>query len=119
MRSIPLDAYVGLRSKNYCLQTIEDKLKAKCKGVSKGYQKTLQFKHYKKCIDSICSKSVTQYRISSKNHQVSTVQCTKLAICTYDDKKYLHPECKRKIHSSLYGSKWIAWARDNNKCPYC
>lgn len=119
MRGEKVDAFIGLRSKNYCLRSAQDKLMVKCKGITKGYKRNLKFKHFKKCLDSIHSESITQYQIRSKNHKVATLKCNKKAVTAFDDKKFLHPQCEGKVHASSYFSVWIKWAKKYNKCPYC
>ena len=93
--------YVGLRSKSYAYDVCQgdgtSKLTAKAKGVVRGYKATLSFKDYENCLHSIRSKSVTQFHIRSKNHQVSTEKCTKIAFSSFDSKRYLHTECARKL----------------------
>ena len=111
--------YVGLRSKCYALKIKTPqkiRLKSTCKGVRKAYKKTIPFETFKKCIKKIHQHSVTQYNIQSHSHIVNTLQMTKIAFNSFDDKRYLM-HCG--IHSVAYGSRFIAIAEKINKCIIC
>jgi hypothetical protein len=86
----PLE-FVGLRSKMYCLLTYDEKLsKRTAKGVKNrclvkcvlhdAYLRTLR----KKTIGH------AKYRLfRSRAHRIETVECCKVALCAYDDKRYI------------------------------
>lgn len=118
-----LKEYCGVRSKTYALRILDKKglpsMKNKAKGVKRAFQKTLTLGHYKSCLEAIQNQEITQYCIKTKNHIVTTERCKKIAFSSFDSKRWLHSECKRKIHSSAFGSKWIRWAQLRKKCPYC
>jgi hypothetical protein len=112
--------FVGLRSKTYAFLLKEDEketvLKSKCKGVTKGYKKTINFDQFKKCIDTFSKTVLKQYHIRSSNHIVKTLQVEKTCFSSFDDKRYLMP-CG--IHSVAYGSKFIQAAEETKKCVFC
>jgi len=55
--------FIGMRSKTYAFETEEEGkervITSKCKGVTRGYKKTIPFKQFKHCIETI-SKTVLQ-----------------------------------------------------------
>lgn len=110
--------FVGLRSKAYCMQikcrkTDELQTHNKCKGISKSYRKKIHFKSYLKCIKDIAKIECNMRSIQSKNHMLKTINLRKIAVSSFDDKRYLF-WCG--IHSVGYGSSQI---RDNKYCPFC
>jgi hypothetical protein len=109
-----LDEYVGLRSKCYAMNIKKsDKftLKSTCKGVRKGYRKTIPFPKFRRCVQTIDQLDITQYNIQSRNHVVSTMKLKKVCFGSFDDKRYLF-QCG--IHSVPYGSVHI-----NDTCAFC
>ena len=120
--------YVGLRSKCYAMQ-IESKndvlhesktnskyLKSTCKGVRKGYKKTIPFSKFRRCVQTIEQHNVTQYNIQSRMHVVNTVKLRKICFGSFDDKRYLF-QCG--LHSVPYGSCYIKDAERDEICPFC
>ncbi len=62
----------------------------KCKGVGKAaVRHELLFEHYRSCLLHREKKSVTMTAIRSKLHQVSTVRQHKVALASFDDKRYM------------------------------
>ena len=112
--------FVGLRSKTYAylLEEAAQKttLKSKCKGVTKGYKKTLDFHQFKKCVETFAKTTVKQYHIRASNHVVKTLKVHKTCFSSFDDKRYLMP-CG--IHSVAYGSRLIAKVERTNECCFC
>jgi hypothetical protein len=112
--------YVGVRSKTYCFRVHEGEknvsLKSKCKGVTKGYRKTLTFRKFKKCVDYICGEFITQYHLRSRGHRVSLEKVNKLCYSSFDDKRYVY-QCLK--HTSGFGNYMIEKAERENKCPFC
>jgi hypothetical protein len=110
--------YVGLRSKTYAYLLREEGkehvLRSKAKGVTKGYKKTLDFQHFKKCIETYATTVVHQYHIRSTNHVVKTLKVKKTAFGSYDDKRRI---LNCGIHSLAYGSKFIK--ANNDECTFC
>ena len=111
--------FVGLRSKTYGFIVKEKRgkaeFKSKCKGVTRGYRKTLGFEQFKKCIETFSKTMLQQYHIRSTNHIVRTLKINRVCFSSFDDKRYLF-RCGR--HSAPYGSKLIE-TTEKNKCPFC
>ena len=112
--------FVGLRSKTYAFMLKEeggkdDVLRSKCKGVTRGYKKTLNFQDFKRCVETFSRTTIKQYHIRSTNHIVKTLKVHKTCFSSFDDKRYLY-FCG--VHSSPYGSKLIKQS-GVNKCPFC
>lgn len=101
MKGEKIDEFVGLRSKTYAMTTIGGKMHSRCKGIKKAYKKTIPFQSFKNCIQQVSSVRVTQYNISSKNHNLKTIRVNKLCFGSFDDKRHLY-NCG--VHSVPYGS---------------
>jgi hypothetical protein len=115
------EEFAGLASKTYSMQ-VEGREhgdivnQSKCKGVKKGYRKTIPFSEYKKCLTGMEKHRVKQFAIQSKNHIIQTVSQNRLAFSSFDDKRYIMP-CG--IHSVPYGSRVISIVEQSGKCLYC
>ena len=107
--------FVGLKSKTYAFMTKKQDLEAKAKGVKTCYKRKLSFDTYKACLDDICSKTITQVSIVSKNHQNMLVKSDRVAFSSFDDKRYLL--CR--YHTCPYGSHLIDLHKDTGKCFFC
>jgi hypothetical protein len=85
------------------------------KGITAAARKKMGKKHFIGCVKSIKKFRVTQHHIRSKNHLLQTIAVNKVALTSFDDKRFLF-NCS--IHSVPYGSKII---RENKlmKCPFC
>ena len=85
--------FVGLRSKTYAFMFKEEgkeaELKSKCKGVTRGYRKTLGFDTFKKCVDTFSQATVRQYHIRAVNHTVKLIKVHKNCFSSFDDKRYV------------------------------
>lgn len=112
--------FCGIRAKSYAFLIREEgkehELRSKCKGVTKGYKKTLNFQDFKKCIDTISKTTISQFHIRSSNHIVKTLKVEKTCFSSFDDKRYLMP-CG--IHSLAYGSVFIQSIVNSNQCFLC
>jgi len=109
--------FCGLKSKSYAFKTVEgNKVSEKitCKGVNKGGKKALKLNDYFKCLKSIKSIRTNVTSIRSYNYVLSTIQLNKLALTSFDDKRFLF-HCA--IHSAPYGSTLIH--KYNKWCPFC
>ncbi|XP_075231719.1 uncharacterized protein LOC142330379 [Lycorma delicatula] len=85
---IPIVEFIGLRAKMYSFRSADIE-KKKAKGIKKNVVKNnLTFNDYKRCLED---PNMQLYRdmvmFRSKNHQVDTIICNKLALCNYDDKR--------------------------------
>lgn len=112
MKGEQIDEFVGLRSKTYAITT-KKSMKSVCKGVRKGYRKTIPFKSFKNCLKKVSAVRVTQYNITSKMHKVETSKIRRLAFSSFDDKRFIF-NCG--IHSAPYGSKFIV---TSGECYVC
>jgi hypothetical protein len=86
----PLE-FVGLRSKMYSLLTYNEKLsKRTAKGVKTRYlKKNVLHDAY---LRTLRNKTIehAKYRLfRSRAHRIETVECCKVALCAYDDKRYI------------------------------
>jgi hypothetical protein len=90
--SIPPVHFVGLRSKMYSIRTPINKAKFTAKGVKTSYAlKHLTHEHYVKCLrEGLCT-SASYKVIRSRNHALRTEKVTKIALSSFDDKRYLLP----------------------------
>ena len=111
--SSKISKFIGLRSKVYSFISDDGRV-AKCKGVSKNYQKNLQFLHFEKCLSEICSVSTPQRNLISQKHKIMLAKQQKLCFSSYDDKFYIK-SCG--IHTTPFGSK-KQLSRDD-KCDVC
>ena len=89
----PLE-FVGLRSKMYSLLTYDEKMiKRTAKGVKKRYvSKHLRHDMY---LRTLQSRTIVQakYRLfRSRAHKIETVNYCKVALCAYDDKRYVQED---------------------------
>lgn len=86
---------VAPKSKCYALRSISDKpsldenIEKKCKGISKSRVKNLKIDSYRKCIQDIATVKTDIARLQSKNHTIQTVIQNKLALSSFDDKRFL------------------------------
>jgi hypothetical protein len=126
MQGNEISEYVGLRAKSYSLKIRQRneggrvqplfKVKNTCKGVKKAYKTNITFANYLNCIKSVKSHSVVQYNFKSSTHEISTIRVNRVAFSSFDDKRYL---CPCSVHSLPYGSKFIKYVEETNKCPLC
>jgi hypothetical protein len=112
--------FVGLKAKTYAFETrnltnhksLKEKITSK--GVNKGAQKQLHLTDYMKCLDEVAAIRANVISIRSNNFILSTTKMNKLALSSFDDKKWLY-NCG--IHTSPYGSCLIA--PYTIYCPFC
>jgi hypothetical protein len=90
-----LREFVGLSSKTYAMKvgkslTSQDLFSSsKCKGVGRGYRKTIPFADYKRCITNIGEHSVTQFAIRPADHVIRTVKMRRRCFSSFDDKRHV------------------------------
>jgi len=106
---------VALQSKTYALKRLSGTLDSRCKGVKKSVKRSLKFKNFLSCINSISECTVSQYCIRSVDHKNRLLQLKKRAFSSFDDKRFLL--CA--IHSVPYGSKFIKASRKLDACFFC
>lgn len=85
-----LTAFVGLRSKMYCVHSgCVDKMK-KAKGVKKYVlKKEIKFQNYLDCLLNSTTIALDQNTFRTKLHNMFTIKQTKIALSPFDDKRYV------------------------------
>ena len=87
----PLE-FVGLRSKMYSILLPGDASKNAAKGIKKAYvKKNLRHANFRDCLFLEETTRASFYSILSKKQKLQTVPQDKVALCPYDDKRYLMP----------------------------
>lgn len=112
--------FVGLRSKTYAFtiemfdrdNSCDTVTMSRCKGVRKGYRKSIPFDSYKQCLRELCTVNVVQYNIQSTDHKVKTLRQKRRALGSFDDKRWLY-NCG--LHSRPYHDA----GKDDGQCPEC
>ncbi len=86
----PLE-FVGLRSKMYSLLTYDDStVNRTAKGIKKRYvAKHLKHDMYLKTLRDKTVEHAKYRLFRSRAHKLETVECCKVALCAYDDKRYV------------------------------
>ena len=85
-----IEEFVGLRSKMYSLKTIEGVEKKTAKGIKRStIRQKLRHDMYRDCLFSSSRTYETVRNIRSINHEIFTVKQTKLALSSFDDKRYV------------------------------
>jgi hypothetical protein len=120
MKGSKITEYSGVRAKAYVIEVLNELTRIKheqikLKGITAAARKKMGKKHFIGCVKSIKKFRVTQHHIRSKNHLLQTIAVNKIALTSFDDKRFLF-NCS--VHSVPYGSKII---RENKlmKCPFC
>jgi hypothetical protein len=83
--------FVGLRAKQYSLLTYDQNMvKKTAKGVKKRFvNKHLQHEMYLRALRNKTIEHAKYRLFRSRAHKLETVQCRKVALCAYDDKRYV------------------------------
>lgn len=82
-------SFVRLRPKMYSILS-EHGEKKTAKGVSRCVVKNkIRHDDYRSCLESLMPTRETLHRIQSKNHQLHTIRQRKIALCAFDDKRYM------------------------------
>lgn len=121
-----IEEFAGVSSKSYGLrvkpyrsalgaQAPHQEIK-KLKGISKSYRKGIPFDVWRNCVLNISKHRVHQFNISSKNHVIRTLRQAKIAITSFDDKRYI---CPCGVHTVAYGHYRIAVMEELNRCVFC
>ena len=87
---VPIVEFVGLRSKMYSILLADGSSKHTAKGIQHHFAKqNLKHELYKKCLEDQI-KTFAEYKsIRSFSHELYTIQEKKIALCSFDDKRYL------------------------------
>ena len=101
-------AFAGLRSKMYACDLVSSDdtalTKKTAKGVKKGYvEKHLKFNNYKAALfgsGEDLRQHATFSSIRSVNHQVATIEQTKVSLCAIDTKRYVLED---NVHTLAHG----------------
>jgi len=84
--------FLGLRAKMYALRVDGKKDTKKVKSVkSNVVTKSITFDDYMRCLFDETEMTRKQSCIRSKLHEVYTISETKIAVCSYNDKRYILP----------------------------
>ncbi|CAG2236789.1 unnamed protein product [Mytilus edulis] len=101
---IPIQEFVGLKSKMYSLIYEENKQlceKKTAKGIKKSVIKhDTRHEHYKQCLFNKEIHMSTMTQIRSYDHKLYNISINKLGLSPYDDKRYLLDD---GIQSLAYG----------------
>lgn len=107
----------ALKSKCYAFKVADDAgtLNAKCKGAKKSIVKRdMRLDMYKSCLSSVNSLRIASSRLQSKDYNMYLLRTRKVALSSYESKRYLWP-CG--VHSHPYYSSHIKAGQQD--CPYC
>ena len=90
---VPPLHFVGLRPKLYSILVTEDEAKLRAKGVSLTYtRKYLRHRDYVQCLHAGTTVTASYKTIRSRNHQLATETVRKIALSSFDDKRWLLAE---------------------------
>ena len=103
--SVPPREFVGLRAKMYSLQAPSKDFK-KAKGIQKHYvRKHVRHENFLEVLRKTRRNTTAKFcAIRSTNHEVNTVEVTKLCLCAFDDKRYILDD---GVHTLAYGHNSI------------
>ena len=95
---IPIDEFVGLRPKMYSM-TYGEKEKKTAKGITRACQKKIRHEAYKRCLFDEENTVAVGNRICSHGHKICSEAFTKVALSSFDDKRYvLEDKCTTLAH---------------------
>ena len=98
---VPIEEFIGLRSKMYSIKLYDGKEKKTAKGVLKHIIKNnLKHAEYKKVLDNASRMTHNMKMIRSYDHVLNTIEVNKITLSAYDDKRYL---LKDGMSSYAYG----------------
>ena len=98
--SKPIKEFVGLRSKMYSL-LVDGKEKKTAKGIKKSViRRDLCHAAYRDVLLNETVTRATMNLIQSYHHKVFSISCNKLALSSFDDKRYV---LKDKVHTRAHG----------------
>lgn len=85
-----IDEYVGMRSKMYSIEYDDNKSKSVGKGIPKATLKH-QMNHlqYYECLKTGKHTNIKSTCIRSSKHELFSINAEKIALSTYDDKRYI------------------------------
>ena len=96
----PIKEFVGLRSKMYSL-LVDGKEKKTAKGIKKSViRRDLCHAAYRDVLLNETVTRATMNLIRSHHHKVFSISCNKLALSSFDDKRYVLDD---KVHTRAHG----------------
>ena len=96
----PIKEFVGLRSKMYSL-LVDGKEKKTAKGIKKSViRRDLCHAAYRDVLLNEAVTRATMNLIRSHHHKVFSISCNKLALSSFDDKRYVLDD---KVHTRAHG----------------
>lgn len=97
---IPIAKFVCLRPKCYCVQTRDEKIVKKAKGVRKCVQRKITFDDYINCLRTHNNLIMQQRIIKSRIDNVSSVVESRIVLCSDDNKRFWLPD---GVNSRAFG----------------
>lgn len=102
---IPIERFVGVRPKCYCVVKKGGEQNNRCKGIKCAVAKTLTLDQYQaSCEDPSLKILVTQHLFKCVKHVVYTTCQSKVALNSADEKRYICTDLKRTLpwgHSEI------------------
>ena len=100
-QGIPICEFIGLRSKMYSIKLDDDSEKKTAKGIVRNVIKNhLKHAQYKQILDTGERMTSSMKMIRSFDHDIYTVNVTKISLSAYDDKRFIQDD---GISSYAYG----------------
>ena len=100
-QGIPICEFIGLRSKMYSIKLDDDSEKKTAKGIVRNVIKNhLKHDNYKHILETGERMNSSMKMIRSFDHDIYTVNVTKVSLSAYDDKRYIQED---GITSYAYG----------------
>ena len=101
---VPIVEFVGLRSKMYSISLGDGSSKNTAKGIQHHFYKTnLKHELYRKCLVKQSTTRAQYNSIRSFDHQLYTIHENKVALSSYDDKRYLLKDSHDTLAYGHYG----------------
>ena len=89
-QGIPICEFIGLRSKMYSIKLDDDSEKKTAKGIVRNViKKYLKHENYKQILETGGRMNSSMKMIRSFDHEIYTVNVTKVSLSAYDDKRYI------------------------------
>ena len=100
-QGVPICEFIGLRSKMYSIKLDDDSEKKTAKGIVRNVIKNhLKHENYKQILETGERMNSSMKMIRSFDHDVYTVNVTKISLSAYDDKRFIKDD---GISSYAYG----------------
>lgn len=108
-KSLPILEFVGLRSKSYSI-LIQDEAADEQKARAAGVKKSVRDRelHHQRYYDALVSQGedimIHQKTFRSFKHNICTIEQCKIALTSYDDKRYVLPDHSTRAYGSYRNS---------------